>query len=58
MLDPVKPTDGIQPGFQTISINLWTISEADALPCGILLGCLHHGSADQFLCFAFYHCDE
>ena len=47
MLDPAKPIDGSQPGYQTISINRWTISEVDALPCGILLGRLHHGSTEQ-----------
>ena len=46
MLDPAKPIDGSQPGYQTISINRWTISEVDVLPCGILLGRLHHGSTE------------
>ena len=47
MLDPAKPNDGNQPGYQTICINLRNTSEVDALPCGILLGRLHHGSTDQ-----------
>ena len=47
MLDPAKPKDGNQSGNQTISINLWTISEVDALPCGVLQGRLHHDSTEQ-----------
>ena len=49
MLDPANLKDQNRSGYKTLSIKLWTISEVDALPCGILLNHLHHGSENRWL---------